>query len=221
MKKVAIIYTVRPVLAAFPELLEEVVGEPLKIFNLLDDFLASDPGETGVFSVENHNRLFNDLKSCELTGADLIVVTCSTLTPAVQRIRPFIKIPIVAIDDAMTEKAVRIGSRIKVIATAMSTIKPTVTKLEQEAKLAGLEVAIDAEDNETAYAAMKRGDLATHDKLVLAQIAKVTGYDSIVLAQASMGHLQEEAEKLAHIPVLASPRLCCERVKQLLLEVTL
>ena len=62
MKKVAIIYTVRPVLGSFPELLEEVVGEKLKIFNLLDDFLASDPGETGIFSIENHNRLFNDIK---------------------------------------------------------------------------------------------------------------------------------------------------------------
>ena len=218
MKKVAIIYTVRPVLATFPELLEEVVGEKLKIFNLLDDFLASDPGETGIFSVENHNRLFNDIRSCELTGADLIVVTCSTLTPAVQRIRPFINTPIVAIDDAMTEKAVRIGSRIKVIATASSTIKPTVAKLQQEAALSGVRVSIDAEDNETAYEAMKRGDLSTHDRLVLSQIAKVTGYDSIVLAQASMGHLQAEAEVLVNIPVLATPRLCCERVKELLLE---
>ena len=218
MKKVAIIYTVRPVLSTFPELLEEVVGEKLKIFNLLDDFLASDPGESGIFSIENHNRLFNDIKSCELTGADLIVVTCSTLTPAVQLIRPFIKVPIVAIDDAMTEKAVLIGKRIKVIATAASTIKPTVAKLRQEAKLAGLEVVIDSEDNETAYAAMKRGDLSTHDKLVLAQIAQAKGYDCIVLAQASMGHLRSEAENLANIPVLASPRLCCEKVKQILTE---
>ena len=221
MKKVAIIYTVRPLLATFPELLEKVVGEKLKIFNLLDDFLASDPGESGIFSIENHNRLFNDLKSCELTGADVIVVTCSTLTPAVQRIRPFIKVPIVAIDDAMTEKAVRIGPKIKVVATAMSTIGPTVEKLQQEAARAGVIVSIDTEDNETAYAAMKGGDLATHDKLVLSQIAKVKGYDCIVLAQASMGHLRDEAEKLANIPVLASPRLCCEQVKLLLKERTL
>ena len=118
----------------------------------------------------------------------------------------------------MTEKAVRIGARIKVIATASSTIKPTVAKLHQEATLAGMEVSIDSEDNEVAYASMKRGDLATHDRLVLEQISNVKGYDSIVLAQASMGHLRSEAEKLANIPVLASPRLCCERVKQLLTE---
>lgn len=219
MKKVAIIYTVRPVLATFPELLEEVVGEPLKIFNLLDDFLASDPGETGSFSIDNKNRLFNDLKSCELTGADVIVVTCSTLTPIVQLIRPFIKVPIVAIDDAMTAKAVRIGSRIKVVATAVSTLKPTEAKLQQEARLAGVEIHIDSEDNEVAYAAMKRGDLATHDRLVLSRIAEVKGYDSIVLAQASMAHLEAEAESLANVPVLSSPRLCCAQVKQILSEI--
>ncbi|MDT4762999.1 aspartate/glutamate racemase family protein [Sphaerochaeta sp. PS] len=219
MKKVAIIYTVRPVLATFPELLEEVVGEPLKIFNLLDDFLASDPGETGSFSIDNKNRLFNDLKSCELTGADVIVVTCSTLTPIVQLIRPFIKVPIVAIDDAMTAKAVRIGSRIKVVATAASTLKPTEAKLQQEARLAGVEIHIDSEDNEVAYAAMKRGDLATHDRLVLSRIAEVKGYDSIVLAQASMAHLEAEAESLANVPVLSSPRLCCAQVKQILSEI--
>ena len=219
MKKVAIIYTVRPVLATFPELLEEVVGEPLKIFNLLDDFLASDPGETGSFSIDNKNRLFNDLKSCELTGADVIVVTCSTLTPIVQLIRPFIKVPIVAIDDAMTAKAVRIGSRIKVVATAAGTLKPTEAKLQQEARLAGVEIHIDSEDNEVAYAAMKRGDLATHDRLVLSRIAEVKGYDSIVLAQASMAHLEAEAESLANVPVLSSPRLCCAQVKQILSEI--
>jgi hypothetical protein len=67
MKRVAIVHTVRPVLASFPQLLEQVVGQPLKIHNLLDEFLASDPAEIGYFSVENRNRLFNDLKSCELT----------------------------------------------------------------------------------------------------------------------------------------------------------
>ena len=112
MKRVAIVHTVRPVLASFPQLLEQVVGQPLKIHNLLDEFLASDPAEIGYFSVENRNRLFNDLKSCELTKADLIVVTCSTLTPAVQLIRPFINVPVVAIRmTAMDRAAVRIGKK--------------------------------------------------------------------------------------------------------------
>jgi len=218
MKRVAIVHTVRPVLASFPQLLEQVVGQPLKIHNLLDEFLASDPAEIGYFSVENRNRLFNDLKSCELTKADLIVVTCSTLTPAVQLIRPFINVPVVAIDDAMTEQAVRIGKKIKVVATAMSTLKPTIAKLQQEATLAGVEIEVDAQDHEPAYTAMRAGDMATHDRLVLEMIQKVKGFDCIVLAQASMGHLQQQAQEIAGVPVLASPILCCEKVKQMLEE---
>lgn len=218
MKRIALVHTVRPVLASFSQLLESVVGEPLKIHNLLDEFLASDPAEIGYFSNENRNRLFNDLKSCELTHADLIIVTCSTLTPAVQLIRPFISVPIIAIDDAMTEQAVRIGKKIKVVATAMSTLKPTIAKLEQEAKLAGVEIAVDAQDHESAYTAMRAGDMATHDRLVLEMIEEVKGYDCIVLAQASMGHLQQKAQEIAGVPVLASPILCCEKVKKLLKE---
>ena len=40
------------------------------------------------------------MKAQELTGADIIVTTCSTLTPAVELIRPFIQVPVIAIDDA-------------------------------------------------------------------------------------------------------------------------
>lgn len=218
MKRVAMIHTVRPVLGSFPQLLQEVVGEEIIMHSILDDFLASDPAEIGCFSQENMNRLFNDLKSCELTKADVIVVTCSTLTPAVQQIRPFIRVPVVAIDDAMTEQAVRLGRKIKVVATAMSTLKPTIAKLEQEAKLAGVTIEVDAQDNEPAYTAMRKGDMATHDALVLKMIEEVKGYDCIVLAQASMGHLQAKAQEIAKVPVLGSPILCCEKVKKILKE---
>ncbi|WP_332446518.1 aspartate/glutamate racemase family protein [Sphaerochaeta sp.] len=214
MKRIAMVHTVRPVLASFPKLLEEVVGEPLKIHNLLDEFLASDPAEIGYFSEENRNRLLYDLKACELTKADLIVVTCSTLTPAVQLIRPFISVPVIAIDDAMTEQAVRIGRKIKVVATAMSTLKPTIAKLEQEAAKLGLTIEVDAQDHEAAYTAMRAGDMETHDRLVLDMISQVKGYDCIVLAQASMGHLQQQSQQIAGVPVLASPILCCGMVKE-------
>jgi hypothetical protein len=31
-----------------------------------------------------------------------------------------------------------------------------------------------------------------------------------------MGHLQEKAQEIAGVPVLASPILCCEKVKHML-----
>ncbi len=208
MKRVAIIYTVRPVLENFSPQLEALLPFDVKFHHLFDDFLASDPQERGLFTTENSNRLYYDLKSCELTGADLIITTCSTLTPAVQRLRHLFSTPILAIDDAMCMEAVKKGSRITVLATAESTIAPTVDHLKAEAEKLGREISIRSSADEVAYEAMKRGDLETHDKRVLGRISKVTDADVIVLAQASMAHLAGEGETLAGIPVLASTPLC-------------
>ena len=218
MRRIAIIYTVRPVLDTFSQQLSVLVPFEVTFHHLYDDFLASDPQEKGRFTPENLNRLFNDLKSCELTGAELIITTCSTLTPAVQQLRPFFSTPIVAIDDAMCMEAVKRGPRITVLATARSTIEPTVGHIRQLAQEAGVAVTITSSDDETAYEAMKRGDLETHDQRVLERMRTVEGADVIVLAQASMAHLASRGEALSGVPVLASTPLCLASVAAMLRE---
>ena len=218
MKKIAIIYTVRPVLESFAPALEKKLDEKVIFHHLLDDFLASDPGDTGIFTTSNLNRLFNDVKNCEATKADLIVVTCSTLSPYIPLIQPFITVPVIAIDDAMVKKAVRIGSDITVLATASSTVGPTVSKIMKEAETRGKIVQISSSFDETAYDAMKNGDLKTHDSLVLQRVKEVKDSDVIVLAQASMSHLVEEAEKISCIPVVGSIDLCHDSIVEMIKE---
>ncbi len=218
MKRVAIIYTVRPVLNTFSDQLAALLPFEVKFHHLFDDFLASDPQEKGEFTPLNQKRLENDLKNCELTGADLIITTCSTLTPAVQTLRQFFSTPIIAIDDAMCMEAVKRGPRITVLATARSTITPTVDHIKDEAEKAGASVTVTSSDDEIAYEAMKRGDLATHDEMVLERITQVKDADVIVLAQASMAHLAVQGEKAAGVPVLASTPLCLASVAAMLKE---
>ena len=95
MKSIALIHTVKTVANSFEQKLKDYVGEPVKIHNLWDDFLANNPNEIGEFTIENRCRLYNDIKSAEMTGADMIVVTCSTLTPVVNMIRPFVRVPLI------------------------------------------------------------------------------------------------------------------------------
>ena len=97
----------------------------IKVYNIVDEFLVADPIERGFFTIENRMRLMHDLQSAQLTGSDLIVVTCSTLTPHVVAARPFFSTPIIAVDDAMCTLAVKEGSNIMVLATAESTVGPT------------------------------------------------------------------------------------------------
>ena len=53
-------------------------------------------------------------------------------------------IPIVMVDDGMTEKAVEMGARIGVAATAAATLRPTATALAQVAQRMGKTIEIDA-----------------------------------------------------------------------------
>ena len=78
MKSIALIHTVKSVAAGFDDSLRNYLGYEVKIHNLWDDFLANNPNEVGEFTIQNRNRLLCDMKAQELTGADIIVTTCST-----------------------------------------------------------------------------------------------------------------------------------------------
>ena len=216
MKSIALIHTVKTVANSFEQKLKDYVGEPVKIHNLWDDFLANNPNEIGEFTIENRCRLYNDIKSAEMTGADMIVVTCSTLTPVVNMIRPFVRVPLIAIDDAMGRKAVTYGEWILVLATAGSTEGPMREKLNAEAAKLGKSIQIDFQANAEAFQAMKAVQMERHDAILLDMAKNISGYDCVVLAQASMAHLDQKIEEICKIPVLSSPGLCMEQVKETL-----
>ena len=216
MKSIALIHTVKTVANSFEQKLKDYVGEPVKIHNLWDDFLANNPNEIGEFTIENRCRLYNDIKSAEMTGADMIVVTCSTLTPVVNMIHPFVKVPLIAIDDAMGRKAVTYGDKILVLATAGSTEGPMREKLNAEAAKLNKTIQIDFKANAEAFQAMKVVQMDRHDAILLDMAKNISGYDCVVLAQASMAHLDQKIEEICKIPVLSSPGLCMEQVKETL-----
>lgn len=213
MKSIALVHTVKSVADTFDDKIRETLSEEVRIYNLLDDYLALHPNEVGEFTKNNKVRLYNDLMNAQLTGADLIVVTCSTLTPVVEEIRPFLSVPVIAIDDAMGKKAVTMGRRILILATAKSTVLPTLNKLEKEAKACGKEISFTALVNDEAFKALKKSDMKRHDELLRLQAEEITDVDGIVLAQASMAHLEEEISEITGIPVISSPKLCLNEIR--------
>lgn len=217
MAKVALIHTVRSVLNTFDERIKETIGD-IKVVNTLDEYLASDPAERGEFTIENMNRLMSFIKSAEMTEADVIVVTCSTLSPTVEKIRPFIKIPIIAIDDAMIRKAADCGGKITILATAESTVGPTREKLLREVGKLNKEVEISIMICPDAYDAIKAGDVKYHDEVLKKKSLEIKQQDAVILAQASMGHLQDIIEKICGCTVLSSPNLCINELKETLQE---
>lgn len=218
MKSIALIHSVETVATEFPRKLKEFLDTDIKLYNIWDDFLAINPNEIGQFSIENKNRLFNDIKAAEMTGADFIVVTCSTLTPTVELIRPFIKVPVIAIDDRMVELAVSVCDKLLIFATAISTKEPLTKKVKALAKAIDKNIEVDFISDSKAFEAMKRTDMKEHDEIVLKLSEQIKGYDGIILAQASMAHLQEKIEEITKIKVYSGPQICLQQIKDLLKE---
>lgn len=217
MKKLILLHTVKTVYESFGSQLKELIVEDIILNNILDDFLADDPARNeGVFSKNNRLRLLKDLESAQLADPDLIVVTCSTLSPYIPELRAYFSTPIMAIDDALCEEALTKGGRITVLATAISAVDPVVHKLESMGQARGKTVTVDSYCNPEAIKALKTGDKKVHDALVAEMAKHVRNTDVIVFAQASMAHMAEPVSAATGIPTLASPGLCQKRIVEFL-----
>ena len=216
MKSIALLHTVQSVADSFGKNLQDYLSKEVVIRNLWDDYLANNPQEVGEFTKNNRTRLFMDMKSLEMTEPDLIAVTCSTLTPVVEMIRPFIKVPVIAIDDAMGKKAAKEGSNILVMATAESTLEPTVSKIQREADAMSKSVVIRKLAVTEAFGALKAMEMERHDQILKEAAKDIKGYDCIVLAQASMAHLESAIAEITGCQVLSSPGLCMKEIKDTL-----
>jgi Asp/Glu/hydantoin racemase len=136
---------------SFGRRLKEFLHDDIKIYNFWDEYLAIQPNEIGEFTEVNKERLLLDLKSMAMTDADLIVVTCSTLSPHLELARKTIQIPIVAIDDDMSLNAVKKADRILVLATARSAMEPVMDKLSMDGRMLGKTVKITGVVMEDAF----------------------------------------------------------------------
>lgn len=215
MRLVALIHTVPTVYSTFGKRVIDSIPDT-KVTNTVDEYLASDPAERGVFTPTNKSRLFSVVKNAEATGADVILTTCSTLSPIIDQIRGFFRVPLVTIDGAMVQKAVEAGTKIGVVATADSTLGPTTGALERAARDVGKAIEITTTVCPDAYIAIKSRDTETHDQIVLRAVESMIDRDVIVLAQASMAHLEEPVSTLTRTPVLSSPRCCIEELEAVL-----
>jgi Asp/Glu/hydantoin racemase len=152
-------------------------------------------------------------------GADAIFNCCSSVGEAADVLSQAVEIPVVKIDGCMAENAVRRGPRIGVIATLPTTLDPTVRLIESKARLYGKAVEIRRYLVEGAFDVLMSGDGEQHDRMVMAGIERAGGENDVVaLAQGSMARLIKRLDGKVSVPVLASPRLGVESLRELLGE---
>lgn len=210
-KKIAFIHTVVSLPAVFKSLCAEILPEAA-MFHIVDESLLQNTIRAGKLMPITARRLLGYLVSAQEAGANLAMVTCSSVGPAAEWSRCFVDIPVYRVDEAMAELAVRTGSRIGVAATLSTTMNPTTELVRSKAAAIGKDIELTSKLCEGAFEAVISGDTARHDALVsegLRELMKQS--DVIVLAQASMARVVDalpETEK--RVPILSSPRLAVE-----------
>ena len=212
MKKITLIHTVKSIYNSFPAQLSEALGEEVEMTNVVDEILISNTQKKGKFTEWNMDRLLSDLRVAEEEDSDLVVVTCSSLTPYVLALGEKISKPIVTIDKKMCRKAAEKGTRILVLATASTTVGPTVDRINGELGEMGKKAEVISSLRADAMAALKKGDTETHDKILAEEALKYPQCDLIVLAQASMASAKKLVERETGRVALTSPESCISEV---------
>lgn len=211
-RKLAIIHTTPITVASLKELAAELLPG-CGIVNLMDDSILPQLAETEGDLTVVQERLLAYARIAENLGAGCILNACSSVGGLVAEMRNRVSIPVIRIDEAMAERAVRCGKRIGVAATLATTLQPTIALLKEKAGEAGAVVDIVPALAEEAYRKLLEGDKEGHDaelSRVLATLAEET--DIVVLAQASMARVVENLPQPDKERFLSSPRLGMESV---------
>ena len=216
MKKLAVLHTVLFLADMFKRSLSKRFPD-LESFHVVDESLLQDLLRHKGLTPNIVRRVAALACNARDAGADLILFTCTSTSPAVDTARAVVDIPILKIDDPLAQKAIELGTRIGVVCTATSTSGPSENLIREHAAKMGKQIDVHIELDSDAFEAIMAGDRAEHDKRVRAAAMRLSKEsDVVVLAQASMAHLAPELNKALSVPVLASPELCIDALAELL-----
>lgn len=218
--KVALVYT-----STTPELIDMVerevrenIGQDAEIISLQDPSILAQVREAGYVTPAPAARLIGMYMDAIGQGADAVLNICSSVgevADSVQTAAAYIGVPIVRIDEDMCREAVRLGSRIGVLATLPTTLEPTKGTINRVARAMGRHVTLVDGLIDGAFGL----DQAQFRRLLLEAAGKIIDQvDVIVLAQGSMAYVEKDITAAYGKPTLSSPRFGAVALKKALAE---
>ena len=214
-RRICLIHTAPLMVQLFTPLCRDRLPD-VKVTQIINESMIKDTIEAGRVRQPTIDALVTFADACFKMGTEIVMVTCSSIGPAVDLIQGRFQRPVLRIDEPMAEAAVAKGRRIGVAATLHTALEPTSDLLRRKAHEAGKKVRLVECLCEGAFEAVMAGDAETHDALVAkAMINKLGDVDVIVLAQASMARVVDRLPPEAlPAPVLSSPGLAMDYLRE-------
>jgi aspartate/glutamate racemase len=216
-RTLGIIHANNITIRAMQPFIEKYVPE-VSVMHLVDDTIQRDniAAGVGVIPKRNYFKFAQYAHNLEEAGVDLILLACSTFNFAAELARPMINVPIAQIDRPMMELAVSTGRKIGLLATLNTTVPSSERLLRIAAAEKGKEIEITTVLCEPAFAAISKGDAATHNAILLGEIERLSkSVDCIAMAQLSMSALAPHLTN-TRVPVYNSGDTGFGRVREML-----
>lgn len=215
-QKLVFLHTSHVLIPLFTDLANRLLPG-VEIFHMSDDSLIKNTIRDGKLTENTSRRVAGMVDLARQGGADVVLVTCSSIGRATELAAESRDYPVLRIDVAMAEQAVLAFApgkpgRLGVAATLSTTLEPTVELLKATAERLGRELEIVPGLAEGAFQAVLAGNTALHDELLLKVLRKLrVDVDVVVLAQASMARVAALLPPHEGAPILSSPERAVQR----------
>ncbi len=214
---VTLVHAVLPALAPMEAALARALPGA-RVRHILDEGLSTEAERYGGVTRACVERMLTILGLAVEARTDAVLLTCTAYSTMLPEARArFPGTPFYAVDQVMVETAVARASRIGVLATFPAGLDQQRELLTREATARGKAIEIVPSLHPEAMQALRRGDAAEHDRIVLAALpALVETTDLVLLAQASMARVAELVPAAYRDRVLSSPQLAAEALRDAL-----
>jgi hypothetical protein len=213
--RVALISSTRavfgPVEAAFREGFPEA-----RILHLLDETLLEDFRREGGLSPHSRHKALLMALTAQEAGVEGILVTCSTLSPSVDDLRPFVKIPILKIDESVIEEVVRIAEKIGLLATAETVLKSVEPLVMKKAQELGRKISIRRFIKGDIWPPLPKDPAAFYRAIADAATEAAQDCQAVILTQVSIAPGRDFAEEKLQSKIYASPAYAVQALRKIL-----
>ncbi len=180
-------------------------GQDLQVNHVLDEGILRRLATLGRITPEITDWLTQMVSSTQDIGAELAVVSCSSLSPCVNEVRGRLDIPVLKVDEPMVEYAVQHADRIGLVMTNPTTQTPSQMLFTEVTRKLGSTATLQPELCPEAFAKLTGGDIEGHDAEVVDVIQRLLEkVDLIMLAQISIARVRNRLEKESAARVFSS-----------------
>ena len=175
-----------------------------EIFHFMDEGMSWLGKQEGTISDQNINRMIRLIRSAEELQVDGILLSCTIFSPFIERIQESTKLPVVAADIGVFEKAAQLYQKIGAVVSFAPTLDSVGWVVDRCKKTVRSDFDVEIRYAEGALEAAAEGDEDKHNRLVYETAASFRDKEAIVLSQMSQIRALPLFEDYP-IPVMTSP----------------